>query len=207
MVFSPSCFHPSNLFSWLQTDCRACVLWVCPSTDPRLNWLSQGVNGLPVSSCGLGVTVRPVALSPSVYLHVRDTIVSVLLVLKSPLVDVEDFDGVVSARAGKLEPGALLLNFTLCIRQSIFLVVLTTYLTSPGPPAESFDRQRMALSVKVYVMKGNNRILLRLTEQAADKYLLHIPYLLKYKLCMNRQIQTSPLRCLDYWTHTQTERR
>lgn len=182
--------------------CRqtACVLWVCPSTDPRLNWLSQGVNGFPASSCGLGVTVKPMALSPSVHLHVRDTIMSVLLVLKSTLVDVEDFDGVVSARAGKLEPGALLLDFTLCIRQSIFLAVLTTDLTSPGPPAESFDRQRMALPVKVYMMKGNNKILLWVTEQAAE--LLHIIYWCTFSntnSVLNRQIQTSLLQCLDSW--------
>lgn len=128
---------------------------------------------MPASSCGLGATVRPVALSPSVSLRVRDIIVSVLVVLKTPLVDVEDFDRVVGAGAGKLEPGALLLDFTLCIMLSIFPVVLSTYSTSPGPPAEPLDRQRVALSVKGYVIKGNDRVLLWMTEQASDKYLLH----------------------------------
>lgn len=73
---------------------------------------------------------------------------SVLVVLKSPLVDVEDFDRVVGAGAGKLEPGALLLDFTPCIGLSIFPVVLSTYSTGPGPPAEPLDRQRVALSVR-----------------------------------------------------------
>lgn len=168
MAFPPSCFRPSNALSCAQTDCRACVLWVFPATGPRLNWLSQGVKGLPASSCGLGATVRPVALSPSVSPCVRDIIVSVLVVLKSPLVDVEDFDRVVGAGAGELEPGALLLDFTLCIGLSIFPVVLSTYSTGPGPPAEPLDRQRVALSVREYVMKGSNRTG-RTTEQAADK--------------------------------------
>lgn len=89
---------------------------------------------------------------------------SVLVVLKSPLVDVEDFDREVGAGAGKLGPRALPLDFTLCPRPSIFLVVVvTTYATSPGPPAEPLDCQRVALSVKGYVMKGNNGILLRVT--------------------------------------------
>lgn len=130
---------------------------VCPATDPRLYWMSQGVNGLPASSCGLDATVRPVALSPRVCPHVRDIIVSVLVVLNSLLVDVEDFDRVVGTGTGKLEPGALLLNFTLCVGLSIFLVVVSTYSTSAGPPAESLDRQRVALSVKGCVMKGDNR--------------------------------------------------
>lgn len=147
--FRHLCFHPSNPLSCAQTDCRACVLWVFPATDPRLNWLSQRVKGLPASSCGLGATVRPVALSPSVSLCVRDIIVSVLVVLKSPLVDVEDFDRVVSAGTGELEPGALLLDFTLCVGLSIFPVVLSTYSTGPGPPAEPLDRQRVALSVRI----------------------------------------------------------
>lgn len=40
----------------------------------------------------------------SVSLHVRDIIVSVLVVLKSPFVDVEDFDRVVGAGTGELDP-------------------------------------------------------------------------------------------------------
>lgn len=168
MVFSPSCFHQSNLFSCVQTLCGACVLWVCPATDPWLNWLSQGVNGLPASSCGLCATVRPVALSPSVSLRVRDTIVSLLVVLKSPFVDVEDFDRMVSAGAGKLDPGAFLLDFTLSVSLSILVVVLLTYSASPGPPAKPLDPQSMALSAKVCVMKGNNKILW-IAEQALEK--------------------------------------
>lgn len=62
------------------------------------------MNGLPASSCGLCATVRPVALSPSASLCVRDIIVSLLVVLKSPFVDVEDFDRVVGAGAGELDP-------------------------------------------------------------------------------------------------------
>lgn len=160
MVFSPSCFHPSNSFSSVQTDCGACVLWARPATDPWLNWLSQGVNGLPASSCGLGATVRPVALSPSVSLRGRDIIVSLLVVLKSQFVDVEDFDRVVGAGAGQLDPGALLLDFTLSVRLSILLVVHSTYSACPGPPAKPLYCQRVALSAKACVMKGNNRILL-----------------------------------------------
>ena len=123
---------------------------------------------MPASSCGLGATVRPVALSPSVFLHAGDIIVSVLVVLKSPFVDVEDFDRVVGACTGKLDPGALLLDFTLSVRLSILrLVVLSTYSASPGPPAEPLDRQRVALTVKGCVMKGNNRIPLWMTERVS----------------------------------------
>lgn len=143
--------------SCVHTDCRACVLWVCPVTDPWLNWLSHGVNGLPASSCGLSALVGPVALSPSVSLRVRDIIVS-LLVLKSLFVDVEDFDRVVSAGTGKLDPGALFLNFTLYVSLSIRLVAATCS-ASPRPPAEPLYRHSMALSVKG-CDKGNNRILL-----------------------------------------------
>lgn len=129
---------------------------VCPATDPRLNWLSRGVNGLPASSCGRGATDRPVAFSPRVRRHERDIIVSVLAVLKSPLVDVEDFDRVVGTGAGQLEPGALPLNFTPRVGLSVFLAAVSTCSTGPGPPAESLDRQRVALSVGGCVMKGDN---------------------------------------------------
>lgn len=167
------CFHHLASTHQIRSAlCRqtagACVLWVCPATDPWLNWLSQGVNGLPASSCGLGATVRPVALSPSVSLRVRDIIVSVLVVLKSPFVDVEDFDRVVGTGAGKLDPGALLLDFTPSISLSIPLVVLSTYSAGLGPPAEPLDRQSVALSAKGFVMKENNMILLWMTEQAWD---------------------------------------
>lgn len=125
-------------------------------TDPKLNCLSQGVNGLPASSCGRRATDRPVAFSPRVRPHERDIIVSVLAVLKSPLVDVEDFDRVVGAGAGQLEPGALLLNFTARVGLSVFLVAVSTCSTGPGPPAEPLDRQSVALSVGGRVMKGDN---------------------------------------------------
>lgn len=116
---------------------------------------------MPASSCGLGATVRPVALSPSVSLRVRDIIVSVLVVLKSPFVDVEDFDRVVGTGAGKLDPGALLLDSTLAVSLSILLVVVvSTCPARPRPPAKPLDRQRVALSVKGCMVKGKNRILL-----------------------------------------------
>lgn len=95
---------------------------------------------MPASSCGFSGPVRPVALSPSVSLGVRDRIVSVLLVLKSPFVDVEDFDRVVSTSTGKLDPGAVLLDFTFSASLSIPLVVVSTCSASPGPPAEPLDR-------------------------------------------------------------------
>lgn len=96
-----------------------------------------------------------------VCLRAGDIIVSVVVVLKSPFVDAEDFDRVVGAGTGKLDPGALLLDFTLSARLSIrlLIVVLSTYSAGPGPPAESLDRQGVALSAKGCVMKGNNRIL------------------------------------------------
>lgn len=111
---------------------------------------------MPASSCGRGATDRPVAFSPRVRPHERDIIVSVLVVLKSPLVDVEDFDRVVRAGAGQLEPGAVLLNFTPRVRLSVFLVAVSTCSTGPRPPAEPLDRQSVALSVGGYVMKGDN---------------------------------------------------
>ena len=149
-MLSPICFHPSNLLrrqtDWQPVFVCVCVC-VCPATDPRLNWLSQGVNGLPASICGRGATDRPVAFSPRVLPHERDIIVSVLAMLKSPLVDVEDFDSVVGAGAGQLEPGALLHGFTPRVGLSIGLLAVSTCLAGPGPPAEPFDRQSVALSV------------------------------------------------------------
>lgn len=107
--------------------------------------------------------------SVQVSLRVRDIIVSVLAVLKSPFVDVEDFDRVVGAGAGELNPGALLLNFSLSVRLSVLpVVVVMTCTASPGPPAEPLDRQRVALSAKGCVMKGNSRIMLWMTQQALD---------------------------------------
>lgn len=103
---------------------------------------------MPASSCGLSAPVRPVALSPSVSVHVRDIIVSVLVVLKSQFVDVEDFDRVVGAGAGKLDPGALLLDFTLSVSLSILLTVPSTCSAGPRPPAEPLHCQSVALSVK-----------------------------------------------------------
>lgn len=82
---------------------------------------------------------------------------SLLVVLKSPFVDVEDFDRVVSAGAGKLDPGALLLDFTLLISLSVRLVVLTTHSAAPGPPAEPLDRQSVALSVRERVNEGKQQ--------------------------------------------------
>lgn len=135
-----------------------------------------------MSSCGLVAPVRPVALSPSVSLCVRDIIVSVLVVLKSQFVDAEDFDRVVSAGTGKLDPGALLLEFTLSLSLSILLsfhfnpaVVFSTCSASSGPPEEPLDSQRVALPVKGRVMKGNNRILLWMSlEENTAKCLLHL---------------------------------
>lgn len=91
--------------------------------------------------------VRPVALSPGVCLRERgDIIVSVLVVLKSPFVDVEDFDRVVSAGAGELDPGALLLALAASISLSVRPLVVSTCSAGPGPPAEPLDSQRVALS-------------------------------------------------------------
>jgi len=45
--------------------------------------------------------------------------VSLWSVLKSPCVDVEDFDGVVGAGAGELDPGVLVLNVTPVVILSI----------------------------------------------------------------------------------------
>lgn len=101
------------------------------------------MNGLPASSCRLDAPVRPVALSPSVSVHVRDRIVSVL---KSLFVDVEDFDRVVSTGAGKLDPGALLLSYTLPVSLPILLFVVLTCSASPRSPAEPLDCQSMALT-------------------------------------------------------------
>lgn len=199
MVFLPSCFHPSNPFSCVQTDCRACVLWVCPVTDPWLNWLSQGLHGMPASSCGLGASVRPVALSQSVSLGVRDIIVSVLVVLKSPFVDVEDFDRVVGTGAGELDPGALLLDFTLSITLSILLAIPPTCSASLGPPAEPFYCQSVALSVRGCVMKGDNRILVWMTKQAFRQN-LHNWHPIYFTLNHNFSVKhTTQKLCLVYF--------
>lgn len=93
-------------------------------TDPRLNLLSQELNGLGQSSCGLCGPRRPVALSPSDSLLATDIIVSAVAVLKSPFVDVEDFDRVVGTGTSKLDPGALLFEFSVCVTQPIHLAVL-----------------------------------------------------------------------------------
>lgn len=152
--------EPTDKLTASVRGARPCVcvnVWrVCPATDPRLNWLSQGVNGLPASSCGRRATDRPVAFSPRVRPREGDAIVSVLALLKSPLVDVEDFDRVVGAGAGQLEPGAVLLRFTPRVGLSVFLVVVSTCSAGPGPPAEPLDRQSVALSVGERVMKGDN---------------------------------------------------
>lgn len=71
--------------------------------------------------------------------------VSVLVVLKSQLVDVEDFDSVVGAGAGELEPGALL-DFTPSVSLFVLLVVLSARSAGPRPPAEPLDCQSVALS-------------------------------------------------------------
>lgn len=133
--------------------------------QPTHDWLSQRVNGLPASSCGLGAPVRLVALSPSVSHMQRDIIVSVLVVLKSQFVDVEDFDRVVGAGTGKLDPGAFILQFIFSVSLSILLpfqsnpaIVLSSCSASSGPPDQPLDCQGVALSVKGEVMKGNNRI-------------------------------------------------
>lgn len=72
--------------------------------------------------------------------------VSVLVVLNSQFVDVEDFDSVIGAGAGELQPGALLLDFTLSVSLSVLLVVLLACSAGPGPPAEPLDCQCVALS-------------------------------------------------------------
>lgn len=53
-----------------------------------------------------------------------DIIVSVVAVLKSLFVDVEDFDRVVCAGTSKLDPGALLFEFSLRVTRPIHLAVL-----------------------------------------------------------------------------------
>ena len=103
-------------------------------------------------------------------MRVRDVLVSVLVVLKSPFVDVEDFDRVVDAGTGKLDPGAVLLKPTLTATLSIFLIVASTCSASPGPPAEPLHCQSVALSIKGCVVKGNNRL-------NADTYALQLGYL------------------------------
>lgn len=79
-----------------------------------------------------------------------------MLVLKSPSVDVEDFDRVVGAGAGELHPGVLLLSFPLAAILSTRPVVLVTYSAGPRPPAEPLHCQSVALSARVHVMKGKN---------------------------------------------------
>lgn len=79
--------------------------------------------------------------------------VSVLVVLKSSPVDVEDFDRVVGAGAGELQPGALLLR----VGPSVFPAVPSTCSTGPGPPAQPLHRQAVALSGGGCAMKANNR--------------------------------------------------
>ncbi|TNN85809.1 hypothetical protein EYF80_004056 [Liparis tanakae] len=107
------------------------------------------MNGSPASSCGLCASVQ-------VPLCVRDTRVSLWSLLKSPRVDVEDFDGVVGAGAGELDPGVLVLDVAPSVILSVWRVVLVTCSAGPGPPAEPLDRQSVALSARVHVMKGNH---------------------------------------------------
>lgn len=82
----------------------------------------------------------------------RSIPVSVLAVLKSLFVDVEDFDRVVRAGTSELQPGALV-RLALAVSLSIFLfflhdptAVVTTCATNSRPPAKPLDRQTMALS-------------------------------------------------------------
>lgn len=79
--------------------------------------------------------------------------VSVLVVLKSSPGDVEDFDRVVGAGAGELQPGALLLH----VGPSVFPAVPPTCSAGPGPPAQPLHRRAVALSGGGCVMKANNR--------------------------------------------------
>lgn len=75
---------------------------------------------------------------------------------KEPLVDAEDFDRVVGAGAGQLEPGALLLTFTPRVGLSVFLAAASTCSSGSGPPAEPLHRQGVALSAGGRLMQGDN---------------------------------------------------
>lgn len=92
--------------------------------------------------------------------------VSVLVVLKSSPVDVEDFDRVVGAGAGELQPGALLLRVGL----SVFPAAPPTCSTGPRPPAQPLHRQAVALSGGGRVMKANNWKLHHNTDYNKRKY-------------------------------------
>lgn len=148
MVFLPSCLPPIKSVQLCADKLRG----FCHLSDPWPNWLSPGWAGLWESSCGLGGGPQS---QESGSLHAKVTIVSVV-VLKSFFVDVEDFDRVVGAGTGKLHPGALLCEFSLVATLSIRLAALYTCSAGSGPPAESLDCQRVALSTEGSVMKGNN---------------------------------------------------
>lgn len=102
-----------------------------------------------MSSCSHGAPHRPVALHSRVCLHARDIIESLLPLLKSPSVDVEDFDRVVGAGAGKLDPETLVLGFILFFCPSTRPALLTCS-PGPGPPAQGLHCQSVALAVRRY---------------------------------------------------------
>lgn len=149
MVFLPSCLPPIKSVQLCADKLRG----FCPLSDPWPNWLSPGWAGSWESSCGLGGGPQS---KQSVSLHAKVTTVSVV-VLKSLFVDAEDFDRVVGAGTGKLDPGALLCESSLVVTLSIRLAALYTCSAGSGPPAESLNCQRVALSTEGSVMKGNNR--------------------------------------------------
>lgn len=97
-----------------------------------------------------------------------------VVVLKSLFVDGEDFDRVVGAGTGKLDPGALLLEFSLIVTPSVRLALLYTCSTSSRPPVEPLDSQRVALSTERSVMKGNNHTLFtKVKSPVTDKTLVY----------------------------------
>lgn len=80
-------------------------------------------------------------------LREKDIMKSVFVVLESQFVDAEDFDSVVVTGAGKLDPGALF-KFPFSVTLCILVADLCTCSTGLGPPAEPFDRQRVALPAR-----------------------------------------------------------
>lgn len=187
------CFHllaPTHQIR--SAVCRRTAGHVCCGivpADPRLRslsgteWLAnkQLLPRRNNQACGLRLS-----------LQARDTIMSVSVGLQSPHTDVEDFDGVVGAGAGKLDPGAILLDFTPSVSLSSLLVILFIDSTGSGPPAEPLDRWRVTLSVKGCVVKGNNRTTHWMTERALRRDVFASVGLsfLKYTICTKKQAKT-----------------
>lgn len=147
-----SCFHDlASTHQICAAVCRKTAGHMCCGSVLRLTHDLTGCHMKWMACQQAAVALVPQSgLWPSVQvsLRVRDIIVSVLVVLKSLFVDVEDFDRVVSAGTGKLDPGALLLDFTLSVSLSILVVVVSTCSASHRPPAEPLYRQGVALSAE-----------------------------------------------------------